>query len=629
VRADDTDLFATHNLFYFTGTSATWDTYNIEEMYGAYISQAHYNFPGSFNDHLAMTGAFFFSRTFVPNANQKVVTDILIGSGTNHVDGTLPSLDVVDGFIAFYDDYDVGPGLGFETMHWTGANFNARQLFTAMGLYERGIRAPLENLLNAQQYVFLGSEEGDHFTGGFHGDQLHGRDGNDFLNGSLGSDTLVGGAGTNHLNGGADNDLYILGGGADIIVDGGGIDTIRLTSASYLDWENFEFTGDVANDYFNESDFERFEGSSGADRIWLSGANLKVTTIDGGAGNDTIAGGGGVNWLYGKSGNDQLIGYGGADHLAGGFGNDAYFGGSGHDTVYLSDHRGNLSVLTGWRVDMIAKTATTYHRSGIFGQISTETDTFNSIESVVGSNGFDVFISNGTSSFSGGDGVDTLILAPTRPLASGFFTVPANDFVDLEAGTATRVVPNIGGGPFEPLFITETTRFANIEIVDTNLGDDIVRGSATEDWVRGNDGNDRLLGLAGNDTLDGGANDDALVGGAGNDRLMGGSGRDSFVFNTGLGQAGRDAIVDFVSADDEIQLDNAVFRGIGGPGVLAANLFKANASGTATDADDRIVYNTSTGVLSYDSNGSAAGGVTEIALLVGAPVVRAVDFIVI
>ena len=37
------------------------------------------------------------------------------------------------------------------------------------------------------------------------------------------------------------------------------------------------------------------------------------------------------------------------------------------------------------------------------------------------------------------------------------------------------------------------------------------------------------------------------------------------------------------------------------------------------DADDRILYNHNTGVLSYDSNGSAAGGRHQFAILDNTP----------
>ncbi|WP_394889485.1 hypothetical protein ACG873_30025 [Mesorhizobium sp. AaZ16] len=50
-------------------------------------------------------------------------------------------------------------------------------------------------------------------------------------------------------------------------------------------------------------------------------------------------------------------------------------------------------------------------------------------------------------------------------------------------------------------------------------------------------------------------------------------------------------------------------------GTLLAGEFISNASGTAQDADDRIIYETDTGRVWYDSNGEAI-----------APVARDYDF---
>jgi Ca2+-binding RTX toxin-like protein len=41
-----------------------------------------------------------------------------------------------------------------------------------------------------------------------------------------------------------------------------------------------------------------------------------------------------------------------------------------------------------------------------------------------------------------------------------------------------------------------------------------------------------------------------------------------------------------------------------------------------------IVYNTTTGALFYDSNGNAAVGVVQIAILTGAPTLTSSDFVV-
>ena len=66
------------------------------------------------------------------------------------------------------------------------------------------------------------------------------------------------------------------------------------------------------------------------------------------------------------------------------------------------------------------------------------------------------------------------------------------------------------------------------------------------------------------------------------------------------------------------------------PGFLDANFLKANANGVATDADDRIIYSTTTGALLYDSNGNAVGGAVQFATLAGHPAtIVAADFLVI
>ena len=64
-------------------------------------------------------------------------------------------------------------------------------------------------------------------------------------------------------------------------------------------------------------------------------------------------------------------------------------------------------------------------------------------------------------------------------------------------------------------------------------------------------------------------------------------------------------------------------------GALAANRFVANAGGQATTLAQRFVYDTDTGTLSFDANGSAAGGVTVMVQLAGAPTLTAADIAII
>jgi hypothetical protein len=91
---------------------------------------------------------------------------------------------------------------------------------------------------------------------------------------------------------------------------------------------------------------------------------------------------------------------------------------------------------------------------------------------------------------------------------------------------------------------------------------------------------------------------------------------DTFRFDTALDIGNFDTITDFSSATDTIQLDDDVFTNLGqGPGGLEGIRFKVNAAGVATDLTDRVIYETDTGILRYDSNGSLAGGVAAFARL--------------
>ena len=111
-------------------------------------------------------------------------------------------------------------------------------------------------------------------------------------------------------------------------------------------------------------------------------------------------------------------------------------------------------------------------------------------------------------------------------------------------------------------------------------------------------------GVAGADTLIGGGGSDLLDGGLAADTLTGGAGEDSFRFSTALGNGNVDWITDFKVADDTILLDNLIFASVGGDGALALGAFYKSAAGVAHDADDRIIYDTDSGALSYDADGA-------------------------
>jgi Ca2+-binding RTX toxin-like protein len=155
-------------------------------------------------------------------------------------------------------------------------------------------------------------------------------------------------------------------------------------------------------------------------------------------------------------------------------------------------------------------------------------------------------------------------------------------------------------------------------------------GNDLNNTVTGNAAANLLNGGIGNDVIRGGAGNDRLVGSFGLDTLAGGAGNDAFVFNAPLSAAHRDVILDFANAagnNDVIHLENAVMTKVGAAGALNANAFFAGAG--AHDANDRIVYNKASGALTYDSNGSLAGGVTLLALITNKPALTFADFVVI
>ena len=119
-----------------------------------------------------------------------------------------------------------------------------------------------------------------------------------------------------------------------------------------------------------------------------------------------------------------------------------------------------------------------------------------------------------------------------------------------------------------------------------------------------------------------------LNGGAGADIIASYGGNDIILFNTALGPTNIDKINDFVVANDTIHLENAVFTQLSAPGAaLAPGAFFVGTA--AHDADDRIIYNSATGALIYDSDGNLAGGATQFATLSAGLSLTNADFFVV
>ncbi len=136
-------------------------------------------------------------------------------------------------------------------------------------------------------------------------------------------------------------------------------------------------------------------------------------------------------------------------------------------------------------------------------------------------------------------------------------------------------------------------------------------GNNTANILTGNDGNNSLNGGKGNDRLTGGLGNDKLIGKTGSDVLTGGGGADSFVFDVKSSNTSVDKIVDFSSAaGDKLVFDDAVFTGLK-PSSFSAENFVLGTK--ALEADDKLIYDQASGILSYDADGSAAGGAIHVA----------------
>jgi Ca2+-binding RTX toxin-like protein len=138
------------------------------------------------------------------------------------------------------------------------------------------------------------------------------------------------------------------------------------------------------------------------------------------------------------------------------------------------------------------------------------------------------------------------------------------------------------------------------------------------------------INLTGNEfanNIQGNAGNNVLNGRAGNDMLTGLGGNDFFLFNTALNAATNvDVITDFNVAADTIRLENAIFATLA-PGVLPAGAFRIGAA--AGDAGDRIIYNSATGALFYDADGTGATAAIRFATLDPGLALTNADFIVV
>jgi Ca2+-binding RTX toxin-like protein len=135
-------------------------------------------------------------------------------------------------------------------------------------------------------------------------------------------------------------------------------------------------------------------------------------------------------------------------------------------------------------------------------------------------------------------------------------------------------------------------------------------------------GNDVMIGNAAANFLFGGSGIDFIDGQGGNDYLNGGAGTDRFRFSTTLGAGNVDTIADFTHGSDDILLRTTIFNSIG----ATLDTTELRFGTAAIDANDYLIYNSATGQVFYDANGSASGGMTLFATVVAGTVLDSNDF---
>lgn len=352
----------------------------------------------------------------------------------------------------------------------------------------------------------------------------------------------------------------------------------------------------------------------------------------GGDGNDRIEGNDADNLIYGMRGNDVLVGGEGAD-IAGFRGRWADYQITAADGVTTLVGIDGRDVLTGFEIlrfddqdiadpsagilppDTVAPTLSSSSPADNTTGVSTVSNivlTFNEVVRA-GRGSIEVFTSEGVL-------LELVEVSSSAVVFSGK-TITLDLASDFDQGASYYVLVDVGaiedaaGNPFAGINSATMLNFRT----ESNLN--VITGTSRGDRLKGTDGSDRLEGLAGSDTLNGNLGDDVLVGGLG---------KDVFIFDTPLGSGNIDVIEGFNVRDDTIRIDKAIFTRFLRDGTLLSNFFRANEGGVAMDADDYILFDTTSGKIYYDADGNGLGEAVQFAMLadIVGTVTRA-DFVVI
>ncbi|MBD2520401.1 calcium-binding protein [Nostoc sp. FACHB-973] len=383
----------------------------------------------------------------------------------------------------------------------------------------------------------------------------------------------------------------ILFDGQTSITDSFDVFDANSTQSTVFRKNTVTFLNDLSN---NVSGFDNsndvINGQGGDDIIeGLSGNDM----LRGGAGNNTLNGGTGAdtlnvdyptgnNLLNGGDGDDSLFAsgyyyssdYGGYGQFLS-LGNNTLNGGAGADTLDASGSRGN-NLLNGDDGNDSLSISGSQERREVVNPYADYSDNYYSDSRSLGNN-----------TLNGGAGDDTL--SASGSIGNNLlFGGDGNDSLDI-SGYYNQYF----SGDYE--YNSDSLSSGN-NLLDGGDGNDTLSAS-------GASGNNTLNGGNGNDILTGGDGNDILTGGCGNDSLYGGGGIDTFGFNSF--NEGIDTIYDFDATNELIEVSATGFGGGLSTGVLSAGQFTIGAS--ATTSTERFIYNSTTGALFFDQDGSASG----------------------
>ena len=331
--------------------------------------------------------------------------------------------------------------------------------------------------------------------------------------------------------------------------------------------------------------------------------------LNGFGGNDRLEGAGGNDQLFGGDGIDFLLGGVGADTLIGGAGDDFYFIDDLSDVIVEEVNGGGDIVITSLSYTLGQNLEALY----IQGDTDDIDGTGNGLNNYIQGSIFrnTLFGLDGDDTLAGFGGGD-LLYGGTGNDTYEIFDATDSIIEDVDAGTET-VLASISftlGENVENLTLYKNPQYPGYPSPPDNPLNGI--GNELDNTIIGNNASNLLFGKQGGDTLLGEGGADRIIGGIGEDILTGDDGVDRFYRRRS--DTGVDTITDFLVGEDLLCFSATGFGGdlVSGD-VLAEEQFTLGT--TATTDSDRFIYDSDTGNLFFDIDGTGESEQVQIANL--------------